>query len=73
MTRLGQRTEERTMLDDVRRVVTWPFRSVGLDPGRALTNAQPTPDARQTQRLEQWVYIRARFDPTGATSVPSGI
>lgn len=59
------------MLDEMRRVVRWPLRSVGLDAGRALTNAQPTPDAWQAQRLEQWAHIRARFDPSGTTSLPS--
>jgi hypothetical protein len=50
------------MLDDVRRVVMWPLRSVGLDPGRALANAQPSFEERQAQRLEHWAYVLARFD-----------
>jgi hypothetical protein len=54
------------MLDEVRRVVAWPFRSLGLEPGRALANAQPTAEVRQAQRLEQWVYVRAGFDARAA-------
>ena len=50
------------MLDDIRRVVTWPLRSVGLEPGRALANAQPSAADRQAQRLEHWAYVRARFE-----------
>ncbi|HEX3335623.1 MAG TPA: hypothetical protein VHS54_04130 [Jatrophihabitans sp.] len=49
------------MLDDIQRVVTWPLRSVGLDPGRALANAQPSPDERHARRMEQWEYVRSRF------------
>jgi hypothetical protein len=60
------------MLDVIRRGVAWPLRSLGLDPGRALTNAQPTPELREAQRLEQWTYIRVDFDARGATSASSG-
>jgi hypothetical protein len=66
MTNLGRRSEEWTMLDEMWRAAAWPLRSLGLDPGRALANAQPTPDVRQAQRLEQWVYVRAGFDATSA-------
>jgi hypothetical protein len=59
---------EWTMLDELRRVASWPLRSLGLDSGRALANAQPTPAVRQAQRLEQWVYVRAGFEARSATS-----
>jgi hypothetical protein len=51
------------MLDDIRRVVMWPLRSVGLDPGRALSNAQPSPAERNAWRLEQRAYIRSVQPP----------
>lgn len=49
------------MLDKLRRAAMWPIGSFGLEPGRALTNARPSPQERQAQRDEQWAYVRARF------------
>jgi hypothetical protein len=49
------------MLIDVRRAATWPLRSVGLDPGRALANARPGVAERDAQRRELRTYIQARF------------
>lgn len=60
------------MLDELRRVVAWPIRSLGLDPGRAGANAQPSPGKRQAQRLEQWAYIQADFEARAAASASSG-
>jgi len=34
-----------------------PLKSLGLDPGRALINANPTPAQRRQQRTEQFRYI----------------
>jgi hypothetical protein len=60
------------MLESMRHVVMWPLRSVGLDPGRALANAQPAPDARQARRLEHWAYVQARFDTRGSATARTG-
>jgi hypothetical protein len=59
------------MLDDLRRVVLWPLRSFGLEPGRALINAQPSPQERRAQRLEQWAYVQARFGDRSAAGPPA--
>jgi hypothetical protein len=34
-----------------------PLKSLGLDPGRALSNANPTPAQRRQRRTEQFRYI----------------
>lgn len=39
----------------------WPARSVGLDRGRSLINARPTPTENDAQRLELWAYVQQRF------------
>jgi hypothetical protein len=56
------------MLDEIRRVASWPLRSLGLESGRALANAQRTPAVRQAQRLEQWAYVQAGFEARSAAS-----
>jgi hypothetical protein len=35
----------------------WPLRSLGLEPGRSLANARPTPEEVQRSRAEQHAYI----------------
>ncbi|HEV7205116.1 MAG TPA: hypothetical protein VGN18_10930 [Jatrophihabitans sp.] len=45
----------------VARPVMYPLRRVGLDPGRALRNARPTPDELARARAEQLRYIRSRL------------
>ena len=34
-----------------------PLKSLGLEPGRALANANPTPDQLKRRRAEQFRYI----------------
>jgi len=46
-------------LDDVRHGAAWPLRRLGLQPGRALANAQPSPAEVQASRAEQLAYIQA--------------
>lgn len=43
------------------RPVMYPLRRIGLDPGRALRNARPTPDELARARAEQLHYIRSRM------------
>jgi hypothetical protein len=47
------------IFDDLRRVAAWPLRRLGLEPGRALTNAQPPPAQVQARRAEQLAHIQA--------------
>ena len=47
--------------DDLRRGASWPLRLLGLDPGRALTNAQPPPADVQASRAEQLAYFREAY------------
>jgi hypothetical protein len=42
-----------TILDDLRHGAAWPLRRLGLEPGRALANAQPSPAEVQASRAEQ--------------------
>jgi len=46
-------------LDDLRYGAAWPLRRLGLEPGRALANAQPSPAEVQASRAEQLAYIQA--------------
>jgi hypothetical protein len=46
-------------LDDLRHIAAWPLRRLGLDPGRALANAQPSPAEVQASQVEQLAYIQA--------------
>jgi hypothetical protein len=39
----------------------WPLRPLGLNPGRAIQNANPTAEQAQARRAEQHAYIAARF------------
>ncbi len=39
----------------------WPLRSLGLDPGRAVVNARPTPEQVRARRAEQFVYIASQY------------
>jgi len=48
-----------TILDDLRHGAAWPLRRLGLEPGRALANAQPAPAEAQASRAEQLAYIQA--------------
>ena len=48
-----------TILDDLRHGAASPLRRLGLEPGRALANAQPSPAEAQTSRAEQLAYIQA--------------
>jgi hypothetical protein len=45
----------------VSRPVMYPLRRIGLDPGRALRNARPTPDELARARAEQLRYIQTRM------------
>ncbi|HJQ41855.1 MAG TPA: hypothetical protein VJ831_02120 [Jatrophihabitantaceae bacterium] len=38
-------------------IASLPLRPLGLDPGRALANASPTPEQRAARRTEQLHYI----------------
>ena len=40
-----------------------PLRPFGLDPGRALANAKPTPEQLAARRNEQLRYIVEHFPP----------
>lgn len=40
-----------------------PLRPLGLDPGRAVANAQPTAEQRYARRKEQLQYIVRHFPP----------
>jgi hypothetical protein len=46
-------------LDDLWYGAAWPLRRLGLEPGRALANAQPSPAVVQASRAEQLAYIQA--------------
>jgi hypothetical protein len=46
-------------LDDLRHGAAWPLRRLGLEPGRALANAQPPPAEVQASRAVQLAYIQA--------------
>ena len=48
-----------TILDDLRHGAAWPLRRLGLEPGLALANAQPSPAVVQANRAEQLAYIQA--------------
>jgi len=48
-----------TILGDRRRGAAWPLRRLGLEPGRALANAQPSPAEVQAGRAEQLAFIQA--------------
>jgi hypothetical protein len=50
-----------TIVDDLRHGAAWPLRRLGLEPGRALANAQPSPAAVQASRVEQLAYIQAAY------------
>ena len=39
----------------------WPLRLLGLEPGRALSNARPDPAQRDRDRLEQYRMISTRL------------
>ncbi len=43
-----------TILGDLRRGAAWPLRRLGLEPGRALANAQPSPAEVQAGRPSSW-------------------
>jgi hypothetical protein len=45
--------------DSLRHGATWPLRQLGLEAGRALANAHPSPATVQAGRIEQMAYIRA--------------
>lgn len=46
---------------DINRAVRWPLRPIGLDAGRALANARPSPTERAAQRAELWRQVQLRF------------
>lgn len=48
-----------SILDDLRHSAAWPLRRLGLEPGRALANAQTSPAEGQASRAEQLAYIQA--------------
>jgi hypothetical protein len=58
-----------TILDDLRHGAAWPLRRLGLEPGRALANAQPAPAEAQAGRVEQLAYIQAAL-PVQSDLVP---
>lgn len=51
-------------------VLVLPLRPFGLEPGRALANAQPSDEQRAIRRREQLRYIESRFpsDHEGVTA-----
>jgi hypothetical protein len=54
------------MLTPIRHVALWPLRQMGLESGRALQNANPSPAQRQAARAQQFAYIKARLADSGA-------
>jgi hypothetical protein len=46
------------MIMDTHRLAALSLRRLGLDPGRALANARPSPTQVASWRLEQWAYIQ---------------
>ena len=46
---------------DLRTLAMWPARAAGLDRGRSLINARPSPAEKNAQRLELWAYVQQRF------------
>lgn len=51
---------------DLRSTATWPLRTLGLDPGRALENAHPSEAELQRQRAELREQVQRRFPPREA-------
>ncbi len=56
-------------LDHLRHDAAWPLRRLGLEPGRALVNAQPGPAALKASKADQLAYIRTA-QPPGAQQPP---
>jgi hypothetical protein len=48
----------------------WPLRPLGLDPGRAIHNANPSTEVKAARRAEQHAYIAARFGVPEAGNAP---
>jgi hypothetical protein len=46
----------------IKQRAAWPLRMLGLDPGRALANAAPSPERRNRERDEQLAAIRQRLN-----------
>jgi hypothetical protein len=53
-------------------VLVLPLRPFGLDPGRALANAQPSDEQRADRRREQLLYIESHF-PRPDTTAPISV
>jgi hypothetical protein len=51
----------------LRRIGPWTLVRIGVDPGRALTNAQPTTTELRAGRAEQLALIRQRMDKQAVT------
>lgn len=63
------------MLTEIRHILLWPpllwtLRSAGLDPGRALANASPSPAEREAARRELWEHVQTRFPTTPDRTAP---
>lgn len=54
---------------DMGSVFWWPVRSLGLEPGRALANAQPGEDELEAQRADLRERVIARFAEQDRTAV----
>ncbi len=52
---------------DLQHAARWYLRSLGLEPGRAVANSQPTPAQVQARRTDQFNYIVSRCSRSGST------
>jgi len=58
-------------LSDLKPIASLSLRPLGLDPGRAVANARPTPAQLRERRKEQLQYIVRHFPPPDGAELPN--